>query len=71
MIQSEEEVVDPYPKIREECQLKCPQQIEKYNACVKRITASGEGDCEAWYLDVVDCQEKCVAPKIFKLTKGG
>ena len=70
-IQSDDEVVDPYPKVREECVKQCPKQSDLYNACVKRITASGVGDCEAWYMELVDCQEKCAAPKIFKLTKGG
>jgi len=67
----DDEVVDPYPAIREECKLKCPKPLGAYDACVKRITDSGVGDCEAWYMELVNCQEKCAAPKIFKLTKGG
>jgi ubiquinol-cytochrome c reductase subunit 6 len=71
MPQSEQEVVDPVPKLREECRKGCPKQLELYKACVRRIQASGVGDCEAWYIDLVSCVDHCVAPKIFKLTKEG
>ena len=63
--------MDLYPKIREECKKKCPKQLDLYNACVKRITDSGVGDCEAWYMELVGCQEQCAAPKVFSVTKGG
>jgi ubiquinol-cytochrome c reductase subunit 6 len=59
------------PKLRKECESHCPKQIQNYQACAKRIAASGVGDCEAWYIEVVNCVDHCVAPKIFKLTKGG
>ena len=65
------EVVDPYPRIREDCKKSCPKQQELYDACVKRITASGQGDCEAWFFELIGCADKCIAPKIFAVTKGG
>lgn len=68
-IQSEQEVVDPLPKLKEECLGKCPTPKGNYDACVKRIEATGEGDCEAWYFDMLHCVDKCVAPKVFKLLK--
>lgn len=64
-------MVDPYAKVRAECRKKCPKEEEQYNACVKRISDSGQGDCEAWYLDIVQCADKCIAPRVFKLSKGG
>jgi ubiquinol-cytochrome c reductase subunit 6 len=71
MNQSEEEVVDAYPKLRQECRKSCPTQLNLYEACQKRIAENMHGDCEAWYIDLINCVDKCVAPKIFKLTKGG
>ena len=69
--QSDEEVVDPMPKLREECRPSCPKQVKDYNACISRITEKKEGDCEAWFIDLITCVDKCVAPKVFQLTKGG
>ena len=40
-----------------------------YTDCVERIRSKGEGDCEAWFFDIMKCADKCIAPKIFKLTK--
>jgi len=37
---------------------------------VKRITAKGEGDCEAWYFELVHCVDNCALPKVFKTLKG-
>jgi len=67
----EGEIVDPTPKIRAECMKTCPKQQKLYDACVNRITASGEGDCEAWFMELIACTDKCVGPKIFAATKGG
>lgn len=61
--------VDPLPRIRAECLTKCPKDKANYDACVERITKSGEGDCEAWFFDLTKCIDKCAAPKIFQLTK--
>lgn len=68
---ADDEPVDPMPKIRETCLPSCPKQIKLYDACKDRIAKSGEGDCEAWYLELHHCVDKCVAPKIFTATKGG
>ncbi|KAL7561751.1 hypothetical protein ACA910_010961 [Epithemia clementina (nom. ined.)] len=66
----EQEVVDPMPKIRAQCMDKaCPKYKKDYNACVERITKNKQGDCETWYWDWIHCADKCVAPKIFELTK--
>lgn len=67
--QSDEEPVDPIKDVRESCYKACPKQQQLYNACVERITAKKEGDCEAWFIELLTCADKCVAPKIFKLTK--
>jgi ubiquinol-cytochrome c reductase subunit 6 len=67
----DDEVVDPYPKVREECLKTCPKEDKLYQACIGRISDNGHGDCEAWYIDLMKCADKCIAPKIFKLTKGG
>ena len=61
--------MDPTPALREECRKTCPKAQKLYEGCVGRITKSKEGDCEAWYLDLVMCIDKCVAPKVFELTK--
>jgi ubiquinol-cytochrome c reductase subunit 6 len=63
------EVVDPLPKIREECKKHCPKDLAAYQDCVSRIAEKGEGDCESWYFDLLHCVDKCAAPQIFKLTK--
>jgi hypothetical protein len=63
------EVVDKLPEIRKECLLQCPKQEELYQACVTRITEKKEGDCESWFMEFIHCQDKCVAPKIFAVTK--
>ena len=67
--QSDEEPVDRIKEVRQECYKTCPKQQKLYDACVQRITEKKEGDCESWFLDLLTCADKCVAPKIFKLTK--
>jgi len=67
--QSDEEPVDPIADVRKECYKTCPKQQKLYDACVQRITEKKEGDCEAWFIELLSCADKCVAPKIFKLTK--
>jgi len=65
-----EEVVDPMPRLRKECmETQCMTGKENYNACVDRITKNKFGDCEAWYHDWLKCADKCLAPKLFALTK--
>lgn len=63
------EVKDPYPELRKAAYKDCPKQASLYEACVKRITESKTGDCEAWYVELVTCVDAQIAPKIFKLTK--
>jgi ubiquinol-cytochrome c reductase subunit 6 len=63
--------VNPVPAIREACKAECPGEKKQYDACVKRITESKQGDCEAWFIDFVRCVDKCLAPKVFQATKGG
>ena len=67
--QSEEEVVDHLPALRAECKKHCPAQQKEYNACKDRIAKLGEGDCEAWYFDLLHCVDHCVAPQAFKKLK--
>ena len=67
--QQDEEPVDRLPQLREECKPSCTTSMSKYEACVKRVKAAGEGDCEAWFFDHLHCLDKCVAPKVFKYTK--
>lgn len=47
----------------------CPKEQADYDACVKRISNQGHGDCEPWFIDLVHCADKCIAPKVFKFTK--
>lgn len=68
-LQSDEEPVDPIKDVRAECYKSCPKQQKLYDACVERITEKKVGDCEAWFIELLSCADKCVAPKIFKLTK--
>lgn len=68
-MQADEEPVDPIKDVRTECYKSCPKQQKLYDACVQRITDKKEGDCEAWFIELLTCADKCVAPKIFKLTK--
>eukprot|EP00565_Helicotheca_tamesis_P003809 CAMPEP_0185725716 /NCGR_PEP_ID=MMETSP1171-20130828/1907_1 /TAXON_ID=374046 /ORGANISM="Helicotheca tamensis, Strain CCMP826" /LENGTH=88 /DNA_ID=CAMNT_0028393909 /DNA_START=76 /DNA_END=342 /DNA_ORIENTATION=+ len=65
----DEDPVDPLPTIRAECLKACPAPKAAYDACVKRIEDKGEGDCEAWYFDMLHCVDKCVAPKVFATLK--
>ena len=67
--QSDEEPVDILPTLKEECLKTCPAPKAAYNACIKRIEAKGEGDCEAWYFDMLTCVDHCVAPQVLKYTK--
>jgi len=67
--QSEEEPVDILPQLRKDCLKTCPGPQAAYKACTKRIEAKGEGDCEAWYFDMLTCVDKCVAPQVMKYTK--
>ncbi|EED89164.1 ubiquinol cytochrome c reductase [Thalassiosira pseudonana CCMP1335] len=67
--QSEEEVVDHLPQLKASCAKHCPAQKKEYDACVNRITKLGEGDCEAWYFDLLHCVDHCVAPQAFKKLK--
>lgn len=69
-LQSDEDPVDPLPKFREQCVSKCPDYKQKYDACVKRIEQKGEGDCEAWYFELVHCVDNCALPKVFRTLKG-
>ena len=69
MCQSDEEPVDILPTLKKECLTKCPAPKAAYEACIKRIEAKGEGDCEGWYFDMLTCVDHCVAPKILKYTK--
>lgn len=43
--------------------------IDITQACVKRIEAKGEGDCEPWYFDYWKCIDKCRVPQLFKKLK--
>jgi ubiquinol-cytochrome c reductase subunit 6 len=67
--QSEEEVVDHLPTLKASCAKHCPTQKKAYDDCVGRIAKLGEGDCEAWYFDLLHCVDHCVAPQAFKKLK--
>ncbi len=67
--QSEEEVVDHLPALKASCAKHCPAEKKAYNACIDRINKLGEGDCEAWYFDMLHCVDHCVAPQAFKKLK--
>eukprot|EP00542_Grammatophora_oceanica_P014423 CAMPEP_0194045884 /NCGR_PEP_ID=MMETSP0009_2-20130614/18693_1 /TAXON_ID=210454 /ORGANISM="Grammatophora oceanica, Strain CCMP 410" /LENGTH=63 /DNA_ID=CAMNT_0038690913 /DNA_START=24 /DNA_END=212 /DNA_ORIENTATION=- len=62
---ADEDPVDPLPSLKADCLKSCPQPKAAYEACIKRIEAKGEGDCEAWYFDMLHCVDKCVAPKVW------
>jgi ubiquinol-cytochrome c reductase subunit 6 len=55
--------------MKEKCMHHCPNEIKAYNACAERIKVKGEGDCEAWYFDLLHCVDHCVAPQVFKKLK--
>jgi len=65
----EEDPVDILPQLREECKKGCDGPQKAYDLCTKRIETKGEGDCEAWYFDLIHCVDVCVAPKAFNHTK--
>jgi Ubiquinol-cytochrome C reductase hinge protein len=65
------EVADKTQEIREKCKSACPNQLNLYKACQHRIAASGAGDCEPWYIELITCADKCMAPQVFAITKGG
>eukprot|EP00816_Leptocylindrus_hargravesii_P010686 CAMPEP_0196807694 /NCGR_PEP_ID=MMETSP1362-20130617/7697_1 /TAXON_ID=163516 /ORGANISM="Leptocylindrus danicus, Strain CCMP1856" /LENGTH=68 /DNA_ID=CAMNT_0042181737 /DNA_START=53 /DNA_END=259 /DNA_ORIENTATION=+ len=65
----DEEPVDVRPQLQEECKPKCPMQSANYDACKERIKGNSEGDCEAWFFDLMQCVDNCVSHKIFHGTK--
>jgi ubiquinol-cytochrome c reductase subunit 6 len=67
--QSEEEIVDALPKIREECVKTCPKPLANYEACKVRIKDKPGVSCEIWYYELHHCVDLCAAPKIFAATK--
>jgi len=70
MSDDDDEVVDILPQIRKEClKVSCSAEKAAYDACVKRVQVKGDGDCEAWYFDMLGCVDHCAAPKIFAHTK--
>jgi ubiquinol-cytochrome c reductase subunit 6 len=66
---SDEEPVDPMAAIRKECTPTCPKQIANYEACKDRIRDKSGVSCDIWYYELHHCVDKCVAPKIFAVTK--
>ena len=66
---SDEEPVDPMPRIRKECVKTCPGPLANYEACKERIKDKPGVSCEIWYYELHHCVDKCVAPKIFAATK--
>ena len=68
-MKSDEEPVDHLPTIRKECMSHCPAPKAAYEACVKRIAGKGEGDCEAWYFDMLTCVDHCASKKVFNYVK--
>lgn len=63
----DDDPVDTKPTIEEACKPGCSQRWADYEACIKRVAASGdeEAHCTGQYLDFWKCVDACAAKKIF------
>ncbi|KAL3895329.1 MAG: hypothetical protein SGCHY_004766 [Lobulomycetales sp.] len=65
-----DEVEDPYPTIRQECQEHhCPAYAVKLNECSERVSqaaGSTEETCVEEFFDLMECVDHCAAPKLFE-----
>ena len=43
--------------------------VEKYNSCLARLAAKGEGHCEGYAFDLWHCIDHCAQSEIFKNLK--
>merc|ERR1711935_783578 len=71
MSDEDEEPVDKLKEIHQACIPTCPQPLANYEECKQRIQQPGKQgqNCEIWYYELHHCIDKCVAPKIFAVTK--
>ncbi|KXS12083.1 Non-heme 11 kDa protein of cytochrome bc1 complex [Gonapodya prolifera JEL478] len=62
-----EEVPDPLPVLREECEHHCTAFKAVYDACAERIEKEGgEQNCALEFFDLLECIDHCAAPKLAK-----
>lgn len=47
----------------------CAVALNAYDACQARIQKKGDGNCEAWYADLVHCVDTCVSKTLFEKLK--
>ncbi|KAA0188320.1 Ubiquinol cytochrome c oxidoreductase subunit 6 [Fasciolopsis buskii] len=64
------EVVDPLEALREECKQTsgCQDFVKKLEDCGTRQSKTNES-CEEEFIDLLECADKCLAPKLFSHLK--
>lgn len=66
---ADEEPVDPFPAIREECKSHCTALSRAYEKCAKATEDNPKLHCSGPFMDLIHCIDHCAAPKVFaKLT---
>ncbi|VDL19776.1 unnamed protein product [Hymenolepis diminuta] len=65
-----EEIVDPIHALRQECRetKECAKFVKLFESCSDRQTKTKES-CEEEFIDLIQCVDKCVGPKLFKVLK--
>ena len=68
---ADEEPVNPRPEIEEACRPQCVKPMLEYEKCATRIAddQTGEAHCTGQYFDMLECLDRCVAPKLFAKLK--
>lgn len=70
--EEEEELVDPLDTLREKCKANhCPQYLEKFNACEKRVNSKKKTAENCWeeLMDLMHCVDHCAAKDLFNHLK--
>ena len=66
---ADDESDDPMGRMQEHCMPHCAVALNAYDACQARIQKKGDGNCEAWYADLVHCVDTCVSKTLFEKLK--
>jgi len=72
-VEEEEELVDPYEKLRDECRAttKCAAALDKLNSCNDRVNSKAKTSeiCVEEVIDYFHCVDHCAAKNLFKHLK--
>uniref|UniRef100_A0A914UPW4 Cytochrome b-c1 complex subunit 6 n=1 Tax=Plectus sambesii TaxID=2011161 RepID=A0A914UPW4_9BILA len=66
-----DEVVDPLPAAREECEHHCTKLKERLDECNNRVSSRTKTDenCHEEFIDFISCVDHCAMPKAFAKLK--